>query len=280
MATRSERISPTAHYTGQIWLRNGLSFDALQTPQGRAFYLALQPLMRFSRALRGPTLEDFLLARHQLIDFQLSAAIDSGAISQVIEIAAGYSPRGLRYAQRYGAGIRYVEADLPDVAAAKQRLIGGLMGAADAHRIVALDALAGSGPQSLPALCDALDPRRGTAIITEGLLNYFARAEVEGMWQRFATALRRFPQGLYLSDLHLANGDGSALANRFAPLLAAFVRGPVNLHYDSSAAAEAALQACQLPGRLLRPQDFADRLPACRSRGARMVRVIMARPSP
>ena len=57
-----------------------------------------------------------------------------------------------------------------------------------------------------------LDPDRGTAVVTEGLLNYFPTDRVEVLWTRVARELARFPSGLYLSDLHLAGG--AALVDR------------------------------------------------------------------
>ncbi len=59
--------------------------------------------------------------------------------------------------------------------ALKQRLLadGGLL--TPGHSVVALDALADSGPQSLAALAKTLDPKVGTAIVTEGLMNALLR---------------------------------------------------------------------------------------------------------
>jgi hypothetical protein len=54
----SDAVSPTAHYTGHVWVRNGLSHPELATWEGRAMFNALEPAMVASRALGGPTLED------------------------------------------------------------------------------------------------------------------------------------------------------------------------------------------------------------------------------
>ena len=90
----SDAISPTAHYTGYVWYRHGLSHPGLATPEGRALYHAARPFNFGARSLGGPTLEGFLLARHRAIDALLDQAISSGAVGQVIEVAAGLSPRG------------------------------------------------------------------------------------------------------------------------------------------------------------------------------------------
>lgn len=277
----SERISPTAHYTGYTWFHNGLSHPALATAQGRVMYHGLRPLSAVSRRLGTPTLEGFLLARHHAIDRQLDAAIESGAVSQVIEIAAGLSPRGWDFTRRFGERVTYVEADLPDMAAHKRRLLENAGLARPQHRVVELDALAESGPGSLAQLADGLDPAQGLAIVTEGLLNYFPTDAVRGMWQRFATTLRRFPSGLYLSDLHLAADNRGAAVSVFMNLLSTFVRGRVHLHFDSAQAVSDALigagferGSAEIPEAVRSVDGNLDR------RGARMVRVVRAETSP
>ncbi len=93
----SDAISPTAHYTGQVWLRNGLSHPRLGTPEGRVLFDALHPVMLVSGAVGGPSLEPYLLARHRAIDALLERAIEDHGVGQVVEVAAGLSPRGWRF---------------------------------------------------------------------------------------------------------------------------------------------------------------------------------------
>ena len=52
----SDSISPTAHYTGQIWNRNGLSDPELSTWQGRLMYAGIEPAMALSRLNLNSTL--------------------------------------------------------------------------------------------------------------------------------------------------------------------------------------------------------------------------------
>src|SRR3569833_1987000 len=97
----SAAISPTAHYTGETWVRNGLSHPQLATWQGRLFYDTLKVPHAISRRLGRPSLDGLLLARHRIIDALLDELIDGG-VSQVIEVACGMSPRGWRFSERYG----------------------------------------------------------------------------------------------------------------------------------------------------------------------------------
>jgi len=208
MRPNPETISPTAHYTGYVWFANGWSDDAFATRAGRVMYNALRAPNAIARRLGLPSLEGMLLARHRLIDLRLQQAIDAGEITQVIEVAAGLSPRGWRFASRYADRITYLECDLPAMVAHKRRILAALGGETAHHRIAEVNALVDLGPTSIAALCATLDPAQGTAIITEGLINYFDRDAVLGMWRRFAAGLRRFPRGMYLSDLLLASVFG------------------------------------------------------------------------
>jgi O-methyltransferase involved in polyketide biosynthesis len=260
----SEAISPTGHYTGYVWVRNGLAPAELATPEGRLFFHALEPAMRVSRLLGRPTFEGMLVARHRTLDLLLGGAIERGEIGQVIEIAAGLSARGWRFARRYD-GVTYVEADLPRMAARKRRLLQRL--GEPGPRVTTVDALADDGPASISALAETLDPDVGTAIVTEGLLNYFELDAVTGMWRRFAAVLRRFPTGAYFADVVLRPQAESMVERLGVGLLTATVRGRVHLHFDKEAEAAAALQEAGFPA--------ADVLPAGTDNpGARLVHVI------
>jgi O-methyltransferase involved in polyketide biosynthesis len=238
----SDRISPTAHYTGYVWARNGLAPPELATVEGRLLYESLRATMALSAALGGNAIEPYLLARHRALDLLLSASIDSGQVSQVIEVACGLSPRGWRFHGEYGDRLDYVEADLPGMAVRKRAALART-GSLDAHhRVVAVDALRPAGPGSLAELAATLDPGRGTAIITEGLTGYLDRASLTAMWRGFARTLSVFPSGSYLSDLHL--GEGQDLQIRaFRLLLSVFVRGDVHLHFADAVEAAAVLLA-------------------------------------
>ncbi len=237
-----DRIGPTAHYTGYVWARNGLSHPELATAEGRILFDSLQPTMLASRGLGGPTLEEYLLARHRAIDTLLERAIERDAVTQVIEVAAGLSPRGWRFAERYGERLVYVEADLPEMAERKRAALERMGSLGEHHRVREVDALRDDeGPGGLAAVLAELEPNEGLAIITEGLLGYLAPDAVAGMWRRFAHGLERFRSGRYISDVHMG-GAQTPQVRVFRVLLSAFVRGRVYLHFSQPAEAEAALR--------------------------------------
>ncbi|MHB8692714.1 MAG: class I SAM-dependent methyltransferase [Solirubrobacteraceae bacterium] len=259
MAPRgSEAISPTAHYTGWVWARNGLSHPALRSTEGRVLYEALRPLNLVASATLGVSLEGYLLARHRAIDAALTRAIESGAVGQVIEVAAGLSARGWRFAERYGEKLTYIETDLPGMLARKQRALEQIGAIGPNHRVEVLDVLLANGPASLTEIAATLDPERGVAIITEGLLNYLDTGAVVAIWERFAKTLKRFPHGLYLSDLHLRDLQ-QPYVRFFRTALAGFVRGSVELHFDNAKVATGQLMACGFPVvQVLRASELDD----------------------
>jgi O-methyltransferase involved in polyketide biosynthesis len=247
-----DNISPTAHYTGEVWRRAGLSHPWLGTPEGRVMVDALHPLMVASAALGGPSLERYLLARHRAIDALLTDAVERHGVSQVIEIAAGMSARGWRFANRYGDRLSYVEADLPAMAARKRRALHRIGSLSETHRVAEIDALRdGEGAGSLAALAAELDPDGGLAVVTEGLLGYLPTDAMLALWRRIAVTLGAFPVGRYLSDLHLGSVQTPAV-RLFRQLLGGFVRGRVYLHFDGAGEAEAALREAGFAGAAVR----------------------------
>jgi O-methyltransferase involved in polyketide biosynthesis len=231
-------ITPTAHYTGYVWVRNGLSDPALATLEGRLMFESLNPAMTVSRLLGGPTLEAYLVARHRAIDLLLERAIDRDGVSQVVEVASGLSPRGWRFSRRYGDRLTYVEADLPGMAERKRQALARI--GAD-HDVLELDALQPAGEGSLADLAASLDHHEGLAIVTEGLLGYLPTEDVKNLWRRFAATLAGFSHGRYISDMHLG-GAQTPLVRGFRVLLSGFVRGRVYLHFDDADEATTALR--------------------------------------
>jgi O-methyltransferase involved in polyketide biosynthesis len=278
MSRASDSISPTAHYTGYTWFKHGLSHPALVTPQGRLMHTALTPIHRLALLTGAPTLQAFLLARHRILDHLLQQAIEEGRVTQVIELAAGLSPRGWRFKKLYGERIRYIEADLPDMARRKQNLLrrAGLLSAG--HEVVALDALANNGPLALSTLAQTLDRSQGVAIITEGLLNYYDTPTVLRMWARFGAVLRPFANGLYLSDIHVSDINKNVGVSAFKAMLSTFVKGRVYLHFDNSSLAITELHHAGFAfADLHEPRHFAAKLALRMGPGANAVHVIEAR---
>lgn len=264
-ASDSARISKTAHYTGYVWYRRGLSHPAFATRAGALLYGALTPVTRTYRRVVGYSLEDALLARHLGLNALLASAIEAGQVGQVVEIAAGLSARGYRMCQRFGDRLTaYVEGDLPHMCSRKRAMLVRSGWAAN-HHVVAMDALAEAGPTSLFGATEhLLDPRIGTAVVTEGLITYFDPGTVQGIWRRICGLLATFPQGLYLSDVYLRQELLPSMAAK--ALLAAmtvFVRGAAHVHYADPPAVLGALSAAGFAtSEVIRSAEAAQDVPA------------------
>jgi O-methyltransferase involved in polyketide biosynthesis len=247
----SESISPTAHYTGFVWARNGLSHPELETTEGRVMYESMRLPMAAAGALGRPTLERYLLARHTAIDKLLEDAISNRNVTQVIEVAAGLSPRGWRFTERFPELV-YIEGDLPGMVERKREALERMDSLSDRHRVVELDALRPQGATSISGVARGLDHTGGLAIITEGLLSYLPREAVDGIWRRFARAAGRFATGTYISDIQLEMGM-TPEARAFRVLLSAFVRGQVHIHFERPEDVDAALRKAGFASASTRP---------------------------
>ena len=269
----SETISPTAHYTGYVWARNGLSHPGLETLEGRILFETLRPVMTANALLGRGTLESYLLARHRAIDSLLERAIERGGVRQVIEVAAGLSPRGWRFVRSHPE-LTYVDADLPGMTARKRRALESIDSDPQRHLVRELDVLREDGPGSLAAVAGELDQQEGLAIVTEGLLPYLPTDQIRAIWRRFATTLGRFSSGTYISDIHVGTAEG-APEHAFRLLLSLFVRGHVYLHFDSTDEVVAALEAAGFASAEVRPAiEVADGDP--RDRAARLAHILEA----
>jgi O-methyltransferase involved in polyketide biosynthesis len=253
----SARISPTAHYTGFVWYRNGLSHPAFMTREGWLLHSLLRPMNRAYELAGRAGLDSMLLSRHRAIDGLLRRAIAEGRVGQVVEVAAGLSPRGYRFTREF-PDLLYIEGDLPGMVARKRDILERAGAGSGSHQVTEIDALADDGPRSLAEVGRRLlDPARGTALITEGLLGYFPPAAVAGMWARFARFLGGFPHGLYLSDLNTRSTlRGVRGADLFRKALSVFARGEVHLHFSGGEEAEQALAAAGFSQpRVFDPED-------------------------
>ena len=186
----SSSISFTAHYTAQTWQEHGLSLPELKTGAGEAMYRLMAPAEVAGRVLLGTNLRAMLVERHTTMDRLLGEILDAAPDTQVLEIACGLSARGYRFSKSH-PGLRYVEADLPAMAATKSALLAKVQGLSPEHRVVPIDILATDGDLSLEAvLAQGFDQRRPIAVITEGLMNYFS-LEVATGFCRHSLCLRR-----------------------------------------------------------------------------------------
>lgn len=275
----SAHISPSAHYTGYVWYRHRLAEPAFATGFGRFVHGLLSPITWGARVGFGLDIEQFLLQRHLQIDAQLTAAIERGGVCQVVEIACGLSPRGRRFSQRYPQ-LRYLEADLPLMAARKRLLLNAQGWLGSRHSVRAVDILAADGNASLAALFAELDQRKPVVVITEGLVNYFELALIESFWSRLADQLRQFPSATYLTELYpdLREHPRYRQLRWGVGLVGRLTRGNYPLHYRDDQAIAQGFKNCGFREvAVLDPSRASQALGLAPCTSAGLVRVIEAR---
>jgi len=119
--------------------------------------------------------------------------------SQVLELASGYSLRGLDLT-RSGA-VRYVETDLPGVVAAKLALLEEVrqhhgLGQSPAHVVTTADALDFDAVRSSAA---ALDTSQALTVLCEGLIMYLSKEQTEQLATNVRRLLGQFSGGCWIT---------------------------------------------------------------------------------
>lgn len=273
----TSRISISAHYTGYVWYKHQLSDAAFVTPAGRLANAFLTPVNGLLTLLAGANIDTFLLQRHLVLDHLLCRLIEDEGVEQIVELAAGLSPRGHRISERY-PHITYIETDLPGMAARKAGLLKSLQ-RPPRHRAQPCNILQQDGPDSLHTLLGSLDKNRKTVVISEGLVNYFPLPVIREVWSRLAQELKVFPAGTYLTDLYPDFADHPSYRYvKFAQkMVGFFTRGDWPLHYPSDAAICAGFMQDGFKHVSVNdPASFYDTLQLPRARSQTLVRLIRA----
>ena len=193
--SKHRHISFTAHYTGYIWYKMGISHPQFATTQGKLLAQLAHPFESCAEKLLGGSMRTTLKTRHQLIDAQLKQRLADDPQLQVLEIAAGLSPRGWWFRQHYPE-INYRELDLPAMAQTKQQALQQI----EQHSpdVLAFDLLSDEFKQAF----EHFDPARSLLVISEGLINYFDKNMLQQLIQSIALHGQQFQRLDYLTDLY------------------------------------------------------------------------------
>ncbi len=241
------RISPTAHYTGYVWYRNGLSYRGLTTLRGLFAYRSMSGFDRMHNVIFRTGLEALLLARHTWIDARVVDFLSEYPNGQVVELAAGLTPRGTRLMQSYPLA-SWWETDLPDMVRLKKNKLYRAGLTSDRLQTAPIDVFATSGMYSLNHLGSKLHKNIPVLMITEGLVNYFPTATIEVLWHRLSAFLKSFPSGRYLSGVVGEECTRLPAVPLFRGGLMLAARGANALHYHDATECRDALLRCGFRG--------------------------------
>jgi O-methyltransferase involved in polyketide biosynthesis len=187
----NENISPTA------WtIAHRRTFTDI--PYSKEIFEELERLRRLQgveipEELKSPEIASQIEARYKLANRLLT----ENHVEQVLEIAAGFSPRGLEFTDD-GSTI-YVEVDLPTIIDQKKKIVDTLGQRTNLH-LVAGDAL---DITSLRPALQHFDRSKPLGIIHEGLLRYLTFDQKAVVVKNVHTLLAEFG-GIYITpDLTL-----------------------------------------------------------------------------
>lgn len=124
--------------------------------------------------------------------------VQEKAARQVLELAAGLSPRGAELARR---GIVYVEADLAESTALKREVVTAMLGSIPQN--LHLCSASAIDREQLLACCAPFTAGQPVAVTTEGLLRYLTFEEKALVAANVREILRRYSGWWITPDIHL-----------------------------------------------------------------------------
>lgn len=193
MLLDEQKIPHSAKYTAATWQWGGLPCANLTLPEGaRDLFSAVNAYMKFYRFINPAkhSLQHTLLHRHAIIN----RLLERSGIQQVIEVAAGFSPRGASVSRR--ENVVYFEVDLPDVVSLKKQQLAKTQEGREVLQRSSFKQIAGD---ALKLDFKALFPNQKSFVITEGLMMYFTREEQMAIWKNIA-AFMQVQGGEYTFD--------------------------------------------------------------------------------
>jgi O-methyltransferase involved in polyketide biosynthesis len=129
----------------------------------------------------------------------ITELIRTSGAPQVLELASGYSLRGLDLTRT--ASIRYVEADLPEVIETKRGLLEELrqqhgVAPSPGHIVSVADAL---DLEQVRAAAAVLDHGKPLVVLCEGLIQYLSKQELELLAANVRRLLGEFAGGCWMT---------------------------------------------------------------------------------
>ena len=134
----------------------------------------------------------------------MNAAIGvaSEPASQIIEFAAGVSPRGYQWSQM-SPGTIYIESDLPQLMICKAKMVRNslIVNASENRGLLHYCATDVLDLDSMLEALNSIDTHMPFTIVTEGLLLYFTNDELRQFLENIVTLLSRGRNATWITDL-------------------------------------------------------------------------------
>lgn len=226
--SKHRHISFTAHYTGYIWYQMGISHPCLATSKGKTLAFIANPVETWAEKYVGGSMRTTLKERHILLDDSLKRLIEHYPDLQVLEIAAGLSPRGWWFREHYPQ-IDYRELDLPDMAKTKQAALKQINAASP--DVLSVDLFT----EDFKNAFAVFDPKRPLVMISEGLINYFENDLLQQLLKSIVHYGQDFTILHYLTDIYpepTKNKLASVIWNS-SKLLKVISRSAFSFHFQT-----------------------------------------------
>lgn len=191
-------VSPTAKVVGYLrGLDRSLQVDNGFSPETDGFAILQQ--LGITESLTQTLMSVLFQSRYHALNIATSG--NQHDSKQIVEFAAGISPRGYQWAQM-SPGTIFVESDLPQLMIHKAKLVRNAYlknkrKARGVHHCCSVDVL------NLESVVDAvgrLDTQHSFTIVTEGLLLYFSEAELRQFLSNISWVLKKYPSSAWVTD--------------------------------------------------------------------------------
>ncbi len=225
--SKHRHISFTAHYTGYIWYQMGISHPLLATSKGKSLAFIANPIETWAEKYVGGSMRTTLKERHTMLDDTLKQLIHQYPNLQVLEIAAGLSPRGWWFREHF-PHIDYRELDLPDMAKTKQAALKKINAASP--DVLSADLFT----EDFKSAFAVFDPQCPLVIISEGLINYFEKNLLQQLLKSIVDYGQDFKTLHYLTDIYpepVKNKLASVIWNS-SKLLKVISRSAFSFHFQ------------------------------------------------
>ncbi|HJF26725.1 MAG TPA: class I SAM-dependent methyltransferase [Acinetobacter lwoffii] len=193
--SQHRHISFTAHYTGYIWYKMGISHPVFATSKGKFLAKMVHPLESWAEHYVGGSMRTTLKQRHQMIDEHLCQLIQQHPAIQVLEIASGLSPRSWNFRQKFPQ-LNYRELDLPEMAKTKTAALRQID--QTAPEVLSADIFS----EELAEVFQVFNPAQPLVVISEGLINYFDQSMLFTLLKGITDYGQNFSEVHYLSDIY------------------------------------------------------------------------------
>jgi O-methyltransferase involved in polyketide biosynthesis len=190
----------------------------------------------------GPWPEDRTREFASFVDARFRAVtrlVEEKGATQVLELAAGLSPRGMELARR---GVTYVEADLAESTAMKREIVTAILGSVPPY--LHLCAASVIDRAQLLACCAPFITQRPVAVTTEGLLRYLTFEEKKLLAANVREILRRYGGWWITPDIHLRTWARQQPASHRQSELEMLGRDLDPNYFDDLDHAQAFFEAC------------------------------------